>query len=445
RQRIGGRVYTERVGDVAVDLGASWIHGVDGNPIAELCHKRGIPTAINPDDRGLIVLADGSQIRHRSLWSEVYQVVDRAGRWARRQDRDMPLSQAVAHIRKRRVSAAQRSPGPSLSSPSSPSTGPSPSPLIDPFIDLGLDWLTLVTGVEIDQLSACYWEQDEELGGAEALFADGYDRVAKAVAEGLDIELGWTAQAVTRDDDGVTVRVAATAAERESSTRELRGRAAVVTVPLGVLKAGAITFAPELPAAKRAAIARLGFGVLDKVALVFEPGPADRAGSAPAQSAGDGPCVARWWPPDFHNLVVAPSRDHDIIGYTSMNTAGQPVLLGWFAGRTAHALEERTDSELAEIALSNLARVTGADPRPWLRQVLVSRWARDPLSRGSYSYVPLGATGAEYDELATPVDGQLYFAGEACHRTYPATVHGAYLSGLRAAEHILADEPGRTE
>ena len=67
-----------------------------------------------------------------------------------------------------------------------------------------------------------------------------------------------------------------------------------------------------------------------------------------------------------------------------------------------------------------------------------TQWASDPFAGGSYSYVPVGATGEEYDALAEPVGSRLFFAGEATSRDYHATVHGAYLSGLREAERIAA-------
>jgi monoamine oxidase len=66
----------------------------------------------------------------------------------------------------------------------------------------------------------------------------------------------------------------------------------------------------------------------------------------------------------------------------------------------------------------------------------ITRWASDPLAFGSYSFNALGATPDMRDDLARPVDGRIFFAGEATERDYFATVHGAYLSGLRAAEQI---------
>ncbi len=72
-------------------------------------------------------------------------------------------------------------------------------------------------------------------------------------------------------------------------------------------------------------------------------------------------------------------------------------------------------------------------PDAWL----ITRWRNDPFARGSYSYVPVGATPEDFDALAAPVADRLFFAGEATHRRCYATVHGAYLTGQREAERIL--------
>ncbi|PRC57574.1 amine oxidase, partial [Mycobacterium sp. ITM-2017-0098] len=69
--------------------------------------------------------------------------------------------------------------------------------------------------------------------------------------------------------------------------------------------------------------------------------------------------------------------------------------------------------------------------------VLVTRWAADPYARGSYSFLAVGSSPDDQEALAAPVGDRLSFAGEATHEEFFATVHGAYLSGLRAADRIL--------
>jgi len=68
--------------------------------------------------------------------------------------------------------------------------------------------------------------------------------------------------------------------------------------------------------------------------------------------------------------------------------------------------------------------------------VVITRWAADPFTLGAYSSIPPRASGKDYDTLAAPVGDRVFFAGEATSRTYPATVHGAFLSGEREARRI---------
>ncbi|MDE0834571.1 MAG: FAD-dependent oxidoreductase [Acidimicrobiales bacterium] len=73
----------------------------------------------------------------------------------------------------------------------------------------------------------------------------------------------------------------------------------------------------------------------------------------------------------------------------------------------------------------------------------ITRWGQDPWARGSYSYLGPGASSATRRMLALPIDGHLFFAGEATDTEHPATVHGALASGQRAAAEIqAADKPG---
>ena len=88
-------------------------------------------------------------------------------------------------------------------------------------------------------------------------------------------------------------------------------------------------------------------------------------------------------------------------------------------------------------ALAALGRMFGEAVTP-VQGAAISRWERDPFSRGASSYVPVGASSDDYDTMAEPVGDKLYFAGEATFRKHPSTVHGAYLSGVREAGRLLA-------
>jgi monoamine oxidase len=115
--------------------------------------------------------------------------------------------------------------------------------------------------------------------------------------------------------------------------------------------------------------------------------------------------------------------------------ADASVLLAFHGGAKGYAIEELSDDEIIAGAMQTLRAIYG-DEIPEPAGFLITRWGKDPLAFGSYSHIPPFASGEDYDALFEPVDDVLYFAGEATSRQYPATVHGAYLSGVAAAGEI---------
>ena len=101
----------------------------------------------------------------------------------------------------------------------------------------------------------------------------------------------------------------------------------------------------------------------------------------------------------------------------------------------ARSLEQKADGDLIAAAMLSLRDMMGANtPDP--TSATVVRWSADPFAGGSYSYIPIGARESDRDLLAAPVGDRLFFCGEATMRNYAGTVHGAYLSGLRAAARL---------
>lgn len=99
------------------------------------------------------------------------------------------------------------------------------------------------------------------------------------------------------------------------------------------------------------------------------------------------------------------------------------------------SLCKSTFSAYIDISTSGIYGPKGVDvPDPI--QTICTRWGSDPLSYGSYSHVRVRSSGSDYDILAESVGNRLFFAGEATTRQYPATMHGAFLSGLREASCI---------
>jgi monoamine oxidase len=178
-----------------------------------------------------------------------------------------------------------------------------------------------------------------------------------------------------------------------------------------------VEFVPALPATKRAAIERLGMGVLDKIWMRFDE---------------------VFWPMDqnmFGRISAQAGLWAEWVNLAKFHPQRAPILLGFNAGAAARKVEALSDEDARESALDALRDMFGDDVSDPV-EVRRTRWAADAYARGSYSYLAVGANLDDCDALAAPVGGRLFFAGEATSRKHAATVHGAYLSGLRAAAQV---------
>jgi monoamine oxidase len=225
----------------------------------------------------------------------------------------------------------------------------------------------------------------------------GYATLFERAALELDVRLGTPVTAVEWSTRGATVH---------SAAGGLAARHVIVTLPLGVLRAGAVTFDPPLPDPKREAIQRLGVGHVDKVVLLFD---------------------APFWPQGMKGVFT------DLDGQSWKVKGGGRVLRALMGGRAAERFEAAPDPVARAVRELETVFEVALDGR-----LLAGRfvgWGADPWARTGYSYVPPGGRGLRA-ALAEPV-GCLAFAGEATHVVRPATVHGAIESGERAAAEVL--------
>ncbi|KAK6640889.1 Lysine-specific histone demethylase 1A [Polyplax serrata] len=267
----------------------------------------------------------------------------------------------------------------------------------------------------------------------EVKLRNGYSCVPIALSEGLDIRLSLAVRQIHYGPDGV--EVVTTNSKKEGTTTTLKADVALCTLPLGVLKhsianansnsppsQNVIQFIPPLPNWKVASIERLGFGNLNKVVLCF-----DRI----------------FWDPHsnlFGHVGSTTASRGELFLFWNLYHA--PVLLALVAGEAAAIMENVTDDVIVGRCIAVLKGIFGNTAVPQPKETVVTRWRADPWARGSYSYVAVGASGSDYDMLAAPVSSspnvppRLFFAGEHTMRNYPATVHGALLSGLREGGRI---------
>ncbi len=207
-------------------------------------------------------------------------------------------------------------------------------------------------------------------------------------------------------------------AEGPAGSEEYQASAAVVTVSLGVLQAGALEFAPALPAHKEAAIRALGFGHADKILLVFDE-TVRRTVLGKATSVAS--AAGSWFFFPYYG-----------------EREGPLVLEGFLSGRRALELSGRPETDVVDSVVRELeTMMPGKELRSHLLASRYVDWSADPDVRGGYTFPNLGGGSAQRKILAEPVDDVLYFAGESTHAAGQyATIHGALDSGTRAAAEV---------
>jgi monoamine oxidase len=259
-------------------------------------------------------------------------------------------------------------------------------------------------------------------------FTDGYDAVIEWLRRGAEgegegegevVRTGVVAKRV--DWRRGCVRVTCTSSTG-SRLDTLEADRLVVTLPVGVLSgksdsAGAVCFDPPLPREHLRSLGRLAIGHVVKVTLRFR---------------------RPLWPPGLGILLA---RAEPVPTWWTARPYEEPRIVGWAGGPKASALLGRGETHILDAAERSLARALGL-PRRVVERELSSwwmhDWSADPFTRGAYAFARVGGSLA-WRTLAAPIQGTLFFAGEAtCDAPIAGTVHGAIASGRRAARSVLA-------
>lgn len=397
RDRIGGRVYTNYSFGFPVDMGASWLHGVcNENPLAPLIGRLGLPLYRTSGDDSVLFDhdlesyalfdTDGRQVPQELVQKvgEVFEnILKEADKLRKESSEDMSIAKGIKIVLERCPDLRQEG-------------------LAHKVLQWYLCRMEGWFAADADTISLKYWDQEVLLPGGHGLMVRGYRPVINTLAKGLDIRLGHRVTKIVRGKKGVEVTV--------DNGKTFVADAAVITVPLGVLKANSIKFEPRLPEWKEEAIADLAIGTENKIALHFDK---------------------VFWP-NVEFLGVVSTTTYGCSYFLNLHKAtGHPVLVYMPAGKLAHDIEKMSDEAAAKFAFSQLKEILpdASDPI----QYLVSHWGTDENSLGSYSYDTVGKSHDLFERLRIPVDN-LFFAGEATSLNYTGTVHGAFATGLMAAE-----------
>jgi len=399
RDRVGGRTHTVDVEGVPVDLGGSWIHDGAGSPMLDFVDSLGIER----------MPAVTTAIAVNAA------VLDRASGRYPDIDARTALSGAMAAFALAGAQLEQLGPGLDVAEALDKVLTD-----VDPTIRRTLGALLAMNeGKDDDDMSFDFLRKSFFSSAAfheDSMPRGGYRGVVDSLADGLPIELETTVERVAQDGDGVTVH---------TSSGAFDGSHALVTVPLGVLKAAAIEFEPPLPARHLAAIERMGFGVLEKVVIAYDRAVWQVDGA-----------------PTHVTIVDSGGPDWPLILDLSA-WYGSPVVVGFATGARGRVLAGMAESERVA-ALHETIRGLCPDttPTPMPLATAATSWATDPFLRGCYANIALGTEPEQHvtdiEALGTP-HGRVLFAGEHTCELGTSTVDSAWRSGLREAARLLGE------
>ena len=400
RERIGGRINTlfDTESQAPIELGAEFVHGKP-------------PEIFKVADRTRLDLVEVPNVHwyfHNAVLSESNEfwsnIEDAMNELAEHKGPDQPFTQFLEeYIRRHKLSDVR-----SMA-----------TLYVEGFHAAHADQISVKGLIKTNRAAAAI--EDEQ----QFRPTSGYVELAQklhdeAVAEGASFrfravvrEIAWSAGAVT---------VTTTAGE------QFKARQVLVTLPLGVLQRGDVTFTPRLTAKEEAA-RNLAVGQAVKVLLRFRE-PFWEELTLPTDDGKRG---------ELKDLAFLHAPDELPSTWWTQLPVRSPLLVGWAGGTRAEKLLSLSSDALRDQSLEALSHIF-ATPRRLLEDSLVDffthNWSTDPFSLGAYSYIPVGGLRAQA-ELSEPVENTIYFAGEAINSFgHHGTVHGAIQSGLSAAQMI---------
>lgn len=240
----------------------------------------------------------------------------------------------------------------------------------------------------------------------------GYGALVARLAAGLDIRLDTPATRVEATRDGVAV------VTRHGT---VTARACVLAVPARILERRQIDIVPALPESLAAALDDVPMGHYEKIAIAFDG------------RVFDDPDIAF---ADIFDPASPPTRPLNF----ELHPFGRPIAVTHVGGSTARELAEEGEAAMTEFAIGALVRAYGSALRRRITRTAVTRWTEDPFIGGAYSGARPGRAKMRA-AFAEPVHDRIFLAGEHVHRTFMATCHGAYETGI-AAGHRAAEAAG---
>jgi monoamine oxidase len=402
--RVGGRVWTEDPWGSKLELGASWIHGIENSPTFEIIRDMNItiqPTLYNNSclicKMNSIALydQDGKRVSKEEV-TKLQKYADQFEEYLdeinaeKGRNHSLSFLDALNSFAKKNNFSTQ---------------------MYDQLYFVLRLLNTYELAVDLQDMSVSVEElyKKTQVSGTNGIIPLGYNLVVSKLAKNIPIELNCNVEGISYGDKII---------ECKTNKGVYHAKNCIVTVPLGVLKENKIAFSPPLPKEKQDVINTISVGVFNKIYLLF-------------------PCV--FWDKDVEWIDQIPSPENRDYIFDIMNFEKyfkQPILLVFTAGSFAKEVENWSDEKTIDSIMTMLKKIYGNDiPHP--SSYRITRWGKDPLTLCSYSSPGLQSDEQTYITFAEPVNDHLFFAGEATSQTDCSTVLGAFTTGQRAARQVL--------
>lgn len=396
KSSIGGRINSRKIDSDVFDLGASWIHGIDDNPIWAITQENSIDTTIFNYDNSRYFHENGQLFSEKES-QEFEFYIDKIEK-SLYQTQKISALDAIEEIifsftylgntfsenylKKLLLSFFERVAN-------------------DPF------------ATNLDLLSSNYQNYEGYFQGNEVVFPKGYYQVIESISKNIEIKLNIDITTIRYKNNYVELI--------DYKDNVYLGSRVVLSVPLGILKKNHIAFHPPLPSDYIHSIQSIGFGSFNKVFFELEQPLLFRS-----KSSGENISDFYWNDADCFNILDL-SKIYQ-----------KPTYLMLFGGDKSNFIDNSTDTEVSDFVFGSLQKQFDGIPSK-AQKIIVTRWGADPYSCGSFSFPSLHHSDDLVKILHKPIQKIIFFAGEHCSLKYAGTVHGAYLSGDAAAEQILEE------
>lgn len=382
QEKVGGRLRTNRSLGIPFDEGASWIHGINGNPITNLAQQAGMQTFETVDDSRKSYDIGGI-LRSNTVFdnteTEYYNILSTLKNSGNPAQSFQTVFQNLY-----------------------------PDKFNNRLWKFFLSTYFTFDRGDLDKVSSVFYDEGEEFVGVEKIATNGYDTIASFLSSGLNIRLNERVSKIDYSNTKIKITHNGIISEADY---------VIVSVPLGILKANKIEFLPSLPAAKQNAIQKVGMNCVNKFLLTWN--------------------TAFW--DDVQYISYTPEIRDKFNYFVNVKkfSPNANALMTFAYADYARQTETMSDSQVISEIMSHLKDIYGnsiPDPVNLLR----TKWQNNENSFGSYSYTAIGTEMSHFDDLAEEINDRLFFAGEHTEADYFSTAHGAYLSGIREADKIIA-------